>query len=291
MNKKTGMQTFNKLIKSTTLFILTIALTLTACSSNEDGMGTMRVSLTDAPALYNEVNIEIHQVLVREAGDSSDGDEETEGKDDDELEDEGWKVIFNDTLIVNLLDYQNGATLDLGEVDLEAGQYDEMRLVLGDENTVVLSSGSTATLNTPSGQSSGIKIKINAAIDADEVYELIIDFDASQSVVARGNGEFNLKPVIRVIEPEDNGSISGVVRPLEASPMVYAIADSDTMGTQVDENGNFRIIGLEEGEYEISIQPTNEMYADSSFTVTLETESEFAIQDTVFLKMANQPNM
>ena len=126
------------------LVALLIGFGLTACSNGDD-YGTMRISLTDAPASYQEVNIEIHQVLVKANDD--DGDAETGEMNNKELKDNGWKVVFNDTLRINLLDYQNGATLDLGEVDLEEGRYNQIRLVLGDDNNIVLNSGENRALN------------------------------------------------------------------------------------------------------------------------------------------------
>ena len=173
------------------LIALLVGFGLTACS-NGDGTGTMRVSLTDAPADYAEVNIEIHQVLVKENDDDDDDLDENENMDEEELEDAGWKVVFNDTITVNLLDYQNGATLDLGEVELETGRYNQVRLVLGDENNVVLNNGNTFQLDTPSGQTSGYKLLVQADIEEDQVYDLVIDFDASRSIVVTGNGSINL---------------------------------------------------------------------------------------------------
>ena len=262
------------------LIALLVGFGLTACS-NGDGTGTMRVSLTDAPADYAEVNIEIHQVLVK----ANDDDDETENMDEEELENEGWKVVFNDTITVNLLDYQNGATLDLGEVELETGRYNQVRLVLGDENNVVLNSGSTFQLNTPSAQTSGYKLLVQADIEEDQVYDLVIDFDASRSIVVTGNGSYILKPVLKTANLTSSGSISGTILPLDAKPYVYAIAGTDTSGTQADENGNFRIIGLDDGTYKIEIKPTNEAYRDSTITdIEVEDGENVELEEDITLE-------
>lgn len=266
------------------LFALLVAFGLTACS-NGDGTGTMRVSLTDAPADYAEVNIEIHQVLVKENDGDDDGLDETEDMDEEELEDEGWKVVFNDTITVNLLDYQNGATLDLGEVELETGRYNQVRLVLGDENNVVLNNGNTFQLNTPSGQTSGYKLLVQADIEEDQVYDLVIDFDASRSIVVTGNGSYILKPVLKTANLTASGSISGTILPVDANPYVYAIAGTDTSGTQADENGDFRIIGLDDGTYKIEIKSTNEAYRDSAITdIELEDGEDVELEEEITLE-------
>lgn len=266
---------------------LLIGFGLTACSSG-DGTGTMRISLTDAPADYAEVNIEIHQVLVKandEDNDDLDDGDETENMDDEELENNGWNVVFNDTIMVNLLDYQNGAILDLGEVELEEGRYNQVRLVLGDDNNIVLNSGETVQLDTPSGQTSGYKLLVQADIEADQVYDLVIDFDASRSIVERGNGTYGLKPVLKTANLTASGSISGTVLPVEANPYVYAIAGTDTSGTQADENGDFRIIGLDDGTYKIEIVPTNEAYKDSTISdIEIEDGEDVEIEEEITLE-------
>ncbi len=59
------------------------------------------------------------------------------------------------------------------------------------------------------------------------------------------------------------GNIEGTVNPVEAAPVVYAIADDDTVASTYanEEDGYFNLIGLEEGAYTVSVNPTNESYA------------------------------
>ena len=265
------------------MMLLVVGLLATGCDVNDnEGSGTMRVALTDAPGDYAAVNIEIHQVLVKKSGDDG---EETENMEDDELEESGWEVLFNDTLMVNLLDYQNGKTLPLGEVELEAGRYEQIRLVLGDENTVTLTEGGTFDLKTPSGQTSGYKLIVNADIEEGEVYDLIIDFDAHQSIVARGNGGFNLKPVLRTVELDNAGSISGVVSPAESNPYVYTIIDGDTVGSAADAEGNFTLMGLYQGTYDLTFDVDDDTYVDTTFTdIELDSNEDLVLEDTVRIK-------
>ncbi len=54
-------------------------------------------------------------------------------------------------------------------------------------------------LKTPSAQQSGLKINVHADISNVDVFNLLIDFDAEESVVEQGNGGYILKPVIKVI--------------------------------------------------------------------------------------------
>lgn len=269
--------------------LIITAITFSACSTDSSpGTGTLKVSLTDAPANYEEVNIEITQVLVNRDEDAE--DPENDGEEDINEEENGWYSIMDDSITVNLLDYQNGATLDLGETELETGRYNQIRLMLGENNTVVID-GETFALTTPSAQQSGYKLNVNADIEEGQVFDLVIDFDASQSIVATGNGRYLLKPVLRTVNLQEQASISGTVLPLEAEPFVYAIAGEDTTGTQPDENGNFQLIGLEEGTYNVWFNPTNEAFADSLVEgIELGEGEQFEFEEDVQLEEASTQN-
>ena len=275
----------NKFRLLSTLLLLTAAVTFTACNTNSgSGTGTMQVSLTDAPAAYDQVNIEVLQVLVNansEAEEPADDGEEIEGGEEGE---NGWVAIMEDSMNVNLLDYQNGATLELGTIELEAGQYNQIRLLLGDNNTVVID-GETFDLTTPSAQQSGYKLNVNATVEENQVYELVIDFDASQSITETGNNRYILKPVLRTVNLEEQASISGTVLPLDAEPFVYAIVGEDTVGTQPNDEGDFRLIGLQNQTYDVWFSPTNEAYADSLVEgIELEDGEQFEFEETIQLE-------
>ena len=277
------------------LIILITSFAFTACNTNSgSGTGTLTVSLTDAPAAYDEVNIEIRQVLVNQDEDAEEPDENGEdtddGEEDGDEEDSGWYSILDDSITVNLLDYQNGATLELGEAELEAGQYNQIRLVLGDNNNVVID-GETYAMTTPSAQQSGYKLLVNATVEEGQVYDLVIDFDASQSIVETGSGMYILKPVLRTVDLQEEASISGTVLPIEAEPYVYAIVGEDTVATQPDDEGNFRLIGLDGETYNVSFNPTNEAYADSVVEgIELEEGEQFEFEETIELESSTLLN-
>lgn len=266
------------------LALIVTSLSFTACNTNSgSGTGTLKVSLTDAPAAYDEVNIEIRQVLVNQNGDAVDlnvDGEETISVDGEN----GWYSIMDDSMTVNLLDYQNGIALDLGDIELEAGQYNQIRLLLGDNNNVVVN-GETYALTTPSAQQSGYKLNVQADVQEDQVYDLVIDFDASQSITVTGNNHHILKPVLRTVNLQDQGNISGTVLPLDAEPYVYAIMGQDTMGTQPNDEGDFTIVGLEDGSYDVWFNPTNDAYVDSLVEdITIENGEDYQFEETVELE-------
>ncbi len=149
--------------------------------------------------------------------------------------------------------------------------------------------GETYALTTPSAQQSGYKLNVNAEIEEGETYDMVIDFDASQSIVVTGSGKFILKPVLRTVDIEEESSISGTVEPMEAEPYVYAIHGTDTVGTQPDEDGAFQIVGLDEGTYEVSVEAFNEMYADTLIEdIELDEGEDFEFEETIVLEMETE---
>ena len=55
-------------------------------------------------------------------------------------------------------------------------------------------------MDTPSAQQSGLKINLNKILVQDSLNDVLLDFDANESVVEKGNGGYSLKPVVRVFE-------------------------------------------------------------------------------------------
>lgn len=139
----------------------------------------MTVKMKDAPGDFQQVNVEVLQVEVHHAN-------------------QGWVSLPTNQGVYDLLTLQNDVTTVLvNQGTLPAGHIDQFRLVLGANNTVMVDS-LIFPLATPSAQQSGLKINVNSDFAPNHTYEMLIDFDAAQSIVQQGNGSYLLKPVIGV---------------------------------------------------------------------------------------------
>lgn len=264
-----------KLLNIPFALLLGLSVLFVGCDngSNADAdMGTMEVKLHDAPADYEEVNVFIESVEVNNSE-----------------SDEGWVEISSPEQSYNLLELTNGAYEVLGSAQLEAGTYEQIRLVLSSEGHSVVIDGEPHDMFVPSGEQTGVKLNVDAEIEPDFTYTLLLDFDAARSVVTRGNqqgGEdYLLKPVIKATNEAITGNIAGTVEPVESHPYVYAIAGEDTLSsTKADtSNGEFTLIGLEEGSYDVSVDPTDESYDSETVNDVEVTVGETNELDTVTL--------
>ena len=252
-------------MKKNVLLIAIIMIALfgfQSCSNDNDktidNTARVQLKLVDVPGDYEEVNIEIIDVLINSPENGGD-----------------WTSITPDDftpIIVDLTELIGGAELLLADVIVPSGMLKEVRLVLGDNNTLLIEGKSDPVhLDTPSAQQSGLKIKINTQLEPGYSYTFIFDWNVDKSIVKAGNsGKYLLKPVIRVNAEVNSGSIKGKVVgpamegdgvgpvPLKGAKVrAYTIDGVEEAGTFSDGNGNFIIRGLDPGDYKIKIEHIN----------------------------------
>jgi hypothetical protein len=250
----------NSILFLTALMIAT-GFVLFSCNKNSsnggnNGTGHLEVRLTDAPAAYDAVNIDVQSIQVNVSSDTGASS--------------GWQTInLLHPGIYNLLDFRNGMDTVLASTDLPAGQYSQIRLILGSNNSVVIK-GVSYDLKTPSAQQSGLKLNIHASLTDGIVYRLWLDFDADRSIVSTGSGKYMLKPVIRTYAEALGGSIKGIVLPIEANAQVFAVQGTDTvMALPYSNTGYYFIGGVNPGNWNLLLHAQDSSYKDTAFTVSV----------------------
>ena len=130
-----------------TIFIVITICLITSCTNSDDTgqeHARIRIYLTDAPGDYQEVNIDLISV----------------------------NIIINDSIInlptsgglYNILDFVNGRDTLLVDDEIPAGRLSQIRLLLG-ENNSVMKKNQIYELKTPSAQQSGLKLNVHDDID------------------------------------------------------------------------------------------------------------------------------
>jgi hypothetical protein len=233
---KSNFLFMNRLVFSL-LIVLLACITIISCTDDSTTTTKLNVLLVDAPASYDEVNVEVLSVAINYGG---------------ENEEEGWSELPTESGIYNLLELTSGNEAILVSNEVPSGSISQIRLILGDNNSVVVD-GEEYDLKTPSAQQSGVKLSINQEFEEGFDYTIVLDFDASRSIVANPV-KYILKPVIRASMQALNGAIDGTIDPNEEGAKIYAIQDPDTItSTLPDSEGYFILRGMEEGTYTVSI--------------------------------------
>lgn len=218
--------------------IIGLGLGLSACNKNDNGgMTKLNVKMTDGPGAYDAIFLSVKEIQV--------------------LSSEGQSTLAVGSNPFNILNFRMGKDTLIAAQDIPSGRIQEVRLVLNDTGNRVVINGISYPLTTPSGQTSGVKLKIQDDLEPGVAYTLLLDFDAAKSIVQTGNGKYILKPVIRAIPNAVSGSITGIISPAASSPKIYAITGTDTLGTISDASGKFWFPGVSAGTYKVEIQPVS----------------------------------
>ena len=238
------------------------------------------VKLVDAPGDFEAVNVEIVDVMIK--------------MDDDSDSDEGWMSLEAEGGEVNLLDFTGGFSKVLVDrFPIPAGTLSQMRLVLGDGNTIKFEGDEVLyDLKTPSAQQSGLKVKIDAVVEEGFTYDYVLDFDVDKSIVMAGNSENTiLKPVLHASAEVSSGIIEGVVGPAEALPAVASVLVNDmgtpeteddvVISTTTNETGAFMLEAVPAGDYSLSIDA--EGYVSQTVDVTVTPGDDTPVADVTLV--------
>ena len=140
---------------------------------------TLNIRLTDGPGAYDQVNIDLLEIRVKTSDDTS-----------------KWLSIPTNAGVYNLLEFQNGIDTLIATGPVPLVTLKELRFVLG-PNSTVMQDSMLYPLQTPSAESSGLKVKIDKSLSLN-LNTFVLDFDAEKSVHGTGSGKFILKPVIKL---------------------------------------------------------------------------------------------
>jgi len=225
------------------LAVICFFMILTGCKEDSTSAvdnGRLRIYLTDAPAVYDSVNITFTEVSAHLDSD--------------------WISVFTEPVTYDLLDLSGGKFEVLGAADVPAGHYTQIRIKIDAAEIGV--DGNVYPLEVPSGAQTGLKFGPEFTIAAGSTYELVVDFDANRSIVVTGPKSnptgYKLKPHLRVVAKAIAGSISGQVTNPENIPVAYAIQGPDTVtSASINMADSKFVLGfLPEGFYTVSIRDT-----------------------------------
>lgn len=220
-------------------------------NSQESQHGSMDVKMTDAPANFDALLLAVSKAEVYQEG-------------------KGWIALNANGEAFNVLELNNGKTKKIASsTTLEAGVYSRLRLEFKNEVylTTMASIGlfgtqaaGTFALNWQG--STSVEIEIDEQLAAGGHGEVVIDFDAAKSIV-QDAGNHYIRPVIRYVKDFDTG-MDGQI---EGSAQAIVIVDNGELeaSAMVATNGAFKIQGLKNGSYEVTIDYLAEVNGEMEY--------------------------
>ncbi len=228
-----------KYLKVSALSLTVASLALAGCGKDDNGGGEvemktrLEVRMADAAGAYDQINLDLQGVEI-------DTSANAEGK---------WaKLTLLHPGTYDILDFESGIDTLLIAQDVDQGVISQIKLLLGEENSVVI--GETpAALSVPAD---GIVLKLASAANLKEesTYKLWMEINPLTSIVPAedGIGTYLLEPDVRSFTESMSADISGNVLPLDADPVVWAILGADTVsGAYPDAEGDFVLQGVPAG--------------------------------------------
>jgi hypothetical protein len=268
----------------TTTILMAVSLFFYSCQKEISGNNAIdigkphaaRVYLTDHQTpVFDSVFIDLRSLEVKLEGDT--------------LHNGGWISLNIRPGIYNILRFRNGIDTLFATGTLPNARVKKIRLTLGTKNSVM-----------KDGQSFPLRIKDEdmqavAELESSD-FEITssghvlfwIDFDAGRSVQIDNSGSGNnngyrLKSSIKIFTSSNSGRIEGKVLPIAADAIVKAIIGSDTTtAIPEDDDGEFKIVGLDAGIYKVFIDGQNG-YRDSIINNVIVRNGEDTHLSTVIL--------
>ena len=244
-----------------------LSLTALSCggssgSSAPSGPGHLTLLATDAPFAHDVVElatIDVAEVRVHREG-------------------AGWLTLYDGPAItLDLLHLRNGLTQTLVDIDVPAGDYDQLRLILdsaalrlidGDEFSPQLQN-----MHMTSTDTSGLKLFVEPPmhVPAGGMESLLLDFDLSKTFhPVPGNdplnaNSYNLMPVVHCANLGLAAEMRGVVREDDGTGTLVGVADATVylllpgetdlgaalQSTGTGPDGSYAILGVDPGDGDV----------------------------------------
>lgn len=271
-------------LRAAALFTIML-LTLASCSRNggdapgDDGsipagQARLTVYFTDHQTpIFEKVNLNIVklEVKVEDNGVDSLG---------------GWFNLNITPGVFDILRFRNGFDTLFASGTIPANRkLQKIRLTLGNQNTVV-TGGNSFPLEIKDNDNEVIANLDDTNVDVVSANQFLfwIDFDAHQSIKARSNNRFELKSHIKIFTRSRSGRIEGRVLPQAANAIVKAINGSDTATAVPEPGGEFKIVALQAGTYQLLFDATANNYRDTLISNIIVRNNEDTHVNTVTLR-------
>lgn len=268
------------------LFGLFSIILFTACDSDDDGdvdpgdgnaktMGTANVAVTDAAIDAENVS----NVYLNVTGLKFDGE-------DDEND---TIITFESSHEFDLMAYQNGESFDLESVEVNAGSYKSLTLILDeDEGAYVQYTNDTqAQIDIEGDADNEYVVTGDFEIEEDTQTDVVIDIDLRKTLEESSEGVYVLQSSARLVEVESTGSITGSVdNYTELSAFMDGLNQKFKLVAFAYHEGEFSAEDGIEGNLEHTVN-TAVVSEDGTFTLAYMNDTEYDVVFGIYQKDAD----
>jgi hypothetical protein len=228
-----------------------LSFVLACCSSSgANNQGELFIKVLDAPASFQQMNIDVDRVSIHRAGVSGDV---------------GWTIASTGASgSFDLLNLRNGRNLQLVLNKVPVGSYDLIKINFG--ACTITDNGLEQLLQLDPTIQSGDSLLYGFQIVEGQQVQITFDFNAYRSVYKNGD-LYYFRPVIRVQNTLLSGWILGsVIRPdtLPNAATVHTFTGVDSVLTLCDPNNSFQLSDLPENTYTVTILSGDAKLRDTS---------------------------
>jgi len=183
-SRKIGLRIFAGFLVAITIIVAVFASGITL-PSQKVRTGRLTVLLMDAPVDLYQLNVTITDLEVHKVGQEDDEDGE-------------WIPLIEDEEITfDLLEYQNGKTLELASEIIDAGTYNKIRMYVSEANaSYAEDTKNPVPLKVPPGK---IDVIVQFELEEGDNVIVLIDMEPDWVAISKNN---NLRPVLKSSIPQ-----------------------------------------------------------------------------------------
>jgi hypothetical protein len=275
-----------KAIRFAALGLLGATILIYSCQKENSGNNNMTAGVNkphsvaiyltdDQTPVFDSIFIDIRKLEVK--------------VEDDTLGNDGWVSVNMHPGVYNILRLRNGIDTLFATGTLPNARVQKIRLTLGTQNSV-MKNGQSFPLNVHDNDRQVVANLEGGNFEIVPPNQVLfwIDFDASHSIQTDNSGSgnnsgFRLKSHIKIFTRSNSGRIEGRVLPAAADALVMAINGTDTtMAVPDDNNGEFKIVGLNAGTYKVFIDGRNN-FNDTTINAVIVRNREDSHLSTITL--------
>ena len=269
-------------ISVTTVLMVSCNKDNSASSGVPPGQQKISLYLSDDPALFDKVLVDIQAVKVLVDTSSVDSTDHPWRHDHNCDDGRDTSVVWQDLTIhpgvYDLLTLRNGTDTLLAGGTIPQGKIKRIKITLGSDNSLVKDSVNYPLHLFPGDSVITIKLWGN---ELDEYltgqFQLWLDFNVGRSIIKVRDNEFYLRPFIRFFINKATGAVVGEIKPWDAYPVVSVYNASDTAYAIPFFDGHFKVRGLAPGSYTVFVNASNGYQDTTINNISVMARQEFEL--------------